>query len=96
MQTRIPLQREIRVSLADLRYVSIECPECHTRVLLDMLKPSDFSEKYHVFTPKECPGCRRAYDSAISSNVDEFQRAYMALKEVADRISFIGIPEQVD
>jgi hypothetical protein len=81
------------ISIADIRYVVIECPHCRTRVTLDLKERSSFAEKHGIFAPKECPGCRTAYDSAIQPNLDQLQRAYQSLLEIADRIRFHGEEE---
>lgn len=93
MQARVivsPMQKEIVVSLADLRYVSIECPTCHTKVILDMKGKSELWEKHHFFTPKACPGCASGYDTAIPTAVDALRKSYEMLLPIADRISFRG------
>lgn len=87
------MHKELVVSIADLRYVCIECPHCRTKVVLDMKEPSEVSKKYNFFTPKECPGCRTAYDTAIQPSIDSLQRSYTSLMQIADRISFRGNPE---
>jgi phage FluMu protein Com len=87
------MHKQIVISLADLRFVSIECPECKTVVTMDMQETHEFAQKHDAFTPKECPGCSRQYDIAIRPNVDKFQKAYKALVEIADRISFRGNAE---
>jgi hypothetical protein len=66
------MQSEFIVSLSDLRYVEIHCSNCSTKVTLDMKNPSELSEKHGFFAPKECPGCRREYDSAIRPAIDGF------------------------
>jgi hypothetical protein len=88
------MHKQLVVSLADLRFVSIECPLCKTVVTLDMKEPHELAQKYdNAFCPKDCPGCRKQYDSAIRPNVDSFQKSYQALGEIADRISFRGETE---
>lgn len=82
------------ISLADFRFVSIECPHCHTKVVLDMQTPSDFARKHGRFAPFKCPGCDAPYDTAVQPNVDALQEAYSRLFAIADRISFIGEPEE--
>jgi len=84
-------QNEIIVSLSDLRFVEIHCSQCTTKVTLDMREPSEFSVKQGVFAPKECPGCRKNYDSAIRPAVDDFQRAYHSLSEFPNSVTFRGI-----
>jgi primosomal protein N' len=82
------MQKQFVVSLADLRFVSIECPTCRTLVTMDMKEPHEFTKKYDAFTPKDCPACRQQYDSAVRPGVDALQRAYSALMAIADRVSF--------
>ena len=86
------MQKELAVSISDLRYVCIECPSCRTKVVLDMREKSGFAKKHTIFTPKRCLGCETPYDTAIQPNIDGFQRAYQALLPIADRISFGGEP----
>lgn len=86
------MHKELVTSIADLRYVCIECPHCRTKVILDMREKSSFAEKQGIFAPKSCPGCHSPYDSAIQPNVDNLQRAYQSLLELADRISFRSEP----
>lgn len=86
------MHKEVVISIADLRYVSIECPVCKTRVVLDMKQKAPFAEKHGFFAPKKCPGCQSSYDSAIQPNVDSLQEAYQSLMQIADRISFRGEP----
>ena len=86
------MQRELIVSLADLRYVTITCPQCRTQVTLDMKEPSEFSQKHEsgYFAPRHCPGCTALYDTAIVPAVNGFQRLYQSVFAIADRISFKG------
>lgn len=83
-------QNEIIVSLSDLRFVEIHC-HCGTKVTLDMENPSEFSQKQGVFAPKECPGCRMDYDTAIRPAVDAFQRAYHSLLQIPKSVTFRGV-----
>jgi len=87
------MQKQLVVSLADIRYLSIYCPRCRTTVTLDMKEPPQITEKHSAFAPKICPGCRDDYDTAIRSNVDRLYGAYKALEPIADRIGLRGEPE---
>ncbi len=90
----LAMQKQIVISLMDLRYVSIECPHCKTVVTLDMKGGlGDLGKKHKVFTPEKCPACPADYDTAIKENVDGFCRAYQSLLPIAERISFRGEPE---
>jgi hypothetical protein len=53
----------------------------------------DFAKLNNFFTPRECPGCRSAYDSAIQPNVDDLQKAYEGLVKIADRLTFLSEPQ---
>lgn len=86
------MRKQMIVGLGDFRYVSIECPRCHTRLVLDMQK-REFANEHNFFTPKICPGCSSNYDSAIQPNVDRLQVAYEGLMEIADRVTFLSEPE---
>jgi hypothetical protein len=90
------MHKELVVSLADLRYVSISCPQCRTKVILDMKEPSERVNKQGIFAPKSCPGCLNSYDTAIQPSVDAFQRVYAALSAIAERVSFRGEIESAE
>ncbi len=89
------MHKELVFSLADLRYVSIECARCKTKLVLDMKEVSDFSRRHGVFAPKDCPGCHEAYDPAIRPSVDAFRDAYKNLTDIGDSIRFLGNPEVI-
>jgi hypothetical protein len=84
------MHRELVVSLADLRYITIHCPLCKTKVILDMEEPPAFTQKRDSFAPKRCAGCEGLYDSAIVPAVNSLQHSYQSLRAIADRISFRG------
>ena len=81
------------VTLADLRFVCIKCPLCRTEVSMDMQEPSEVAKR--SFTPRKCPGCDAAYDSAIVNGVDALQRLYGQLLLKAEALSFYGETEQI-
>jgi hypothetical protein len=81
------------VSISDLRYVCIKCPQCQTRVILDMQKKSAKAQQHGFFAPKQCPGCLIDYDSSIRKSVDELQESYPRLLEIAESVSFFGESE---
>lgn len=84
------MHKGISVSICDLRYICIQCPQCKTRVILDMKERSAVAEKHDFFAPMECPGCRGQYDSALRETIDKLQKLYGPLGKIADRISFLG------
>ena len=83
------MQQEWSVSFNDIRYLSIECPDCRTRVVLDMKEISELARRQDdSFAPAECPGCLKKYDSAIRLNVNKLQALYEAMLPVGGQISF--------
>jgi phage terminase large subunit GpA-like protein len=86
------MHKELVISISDLRYVSISCPHCGTKVILDMQEKSAFMRKHGIFAPKKCPGCEQPYETAVQPNVDNLQRAYQSLLDISDRIGFRGEP----
>ena len=84
------MRKETWVAVTDLQYVAIECPQCHTQVVMDMKEKSAMAQKYGFFAPKDCPGCRTPYDSAIRETVDELQKLYSDLLKIEARLSFRG------
>lgn len=89
-------QNETIISLLDIRFVEIHCSHCTTKVTLDMQEPSEFALKHDdAFAPKECPGCRKDYDSAVGPSVNAFQWAYRELSKVGKSVTFRGVSSPV-
>ncbi len=82
------MTKEVVVSLSEIRYVSVACGNCTTRVVLDLQDKSDHAKKYGLILSGECPGCRRTYDSAMNPGLSELQRAYDSLLPIEGNISF--------
>ena len=82
------MEQEWRIGLEDIRIVEIECPLCHTAVVLDMTATHDLAEK--AFTPKACPSCLEKYETAVCDNIDALRRAYRGMAPFADRIRLRG------
>ncbi len=82
------MRTEAVISISDLRYVCIECPQCRTKVILDMTERTEFGKRHDFFAPNKCPACQAPYDTAIQPGVDQLQKAYEALAPIAGRVSF--------
>jgi MinD superfamily P-loop ATPase len=88
------MQKLRLISLSDLQHICIECQQCHAKVTLNMSERSAHGEKYNFFAPKECPGCRTPYDSALREAIDEWQKLYPVLvKLAANSVMFHGNSE---
>lgn len=88
------MHKELVISVADLRYVCIGCQNCHTTVTLDMQELPNFREKYDAFTPKDCPGCQKEYDTAVRDGIDQLHRVFKMLSKVEKRVTFRGRAEE--
>ena len=89
------IHRQLVISLADLRYVSIECPNCNSVLTLDMEKQSDHQKKHGLFVRGLCTVCQKGFDSAMPY-VTQFRDIYLALLPIASKITFRGSIEPVD
>jgi hypothetical protein len=86
----LSMHKQIVLSLADIHHVSVGCPHCATKVLLDLRKKSEHAEKYGTLLTNQCPGCRKSYDSALGQAVTALQQAYdsLCVESVQPWISF--------
>ncbi len=82
------MRKAFVISLADLRFVSVACQHCRTRVLLDLQQPSEHAMKIGELLPDECPGCRKHYDSALVPGLLALQSAYRDLLKIEKQIEF--------
>lgn len=84
--------KRLLFSLQELRYVCITCQYCRTQIILDM---ADFprpgsTERVPLrttFTPKECPACKKPFDSALE-HLNHFQAAYEQLQKLDAVVGF--------
>ena len=77
------MKTQLLVSMHDLRYATISCPHCFTRVILDF--ESEFQPPRSPFVcPTECPRCNSHFDSAVPKAVESMQSAYKALARVEE------------
>src|SRR2546430_11308276 len=94
------MHEELIMSFGDLRFVCIKCLHCQTRIIMDMDYPG-FSDAGQTFlTPRNCPGCKSAFDGAVPLNVDALRRVYLSIpKAVREAIMFhkgstVATPEE--
>ncbi len=84
------MRERLTVSISDLRFAALHCAHCNTRVTLDF--EAEFGQggmrAPGFATPRECPRCANPYDSAVPGAVDALRRAYKALAELGDAVSF--------
>lgn len=83
------MHKELICSLADIRYISIACQHCNTKVVLDLKEPTEIAKMHdNAMLPKACPGCRKEYDTALGRGLDSLQKAYGELKRIERCIGF--------
>ncbi|HKD04648.1 MAG TPA: hypothetical protein VKB79_01995 [Bryobacteraceae bacterium] len=77
------------IPIAD-SHISISCTRCVTEVLLDLRKQLNPQSAIERLTPRACPSCEGAYDSAVRPQIDQFRQVYAApsaAKEITFRIN---------
>jgi len=89
------MHRQLVISLEDLRYVSIECPNCNSVLTLDMQKESEHQKKHRLFVPGLCTVCQKGFDSAMPY-VTQFRDIYLTLLPIASKITFRGSMEPTE
>ena len=80
------------VSFQDLRFVTLFCHHCKTRVTLDLNAEFEphISGRARFISPRECPRCNNSFDSAVPGAVDAMQKIYKALAPLKDAVTFTG------
>ncbi len=74
------MQNEMLVPFSDLRYLSVECGQCHTEVTVDL------SEKWDV---SQCPVCMRRTEDALRGHLQALSIAYGQLPKLSSyKVSF--------
>jgi hypothetical protein len=78
------MRSQFVISVADLRFATIVCARCNTRVTLDLgvVATAAFD------TPQQCPRCAAAFDSAVRPAVNAIQKAYQSLARLEDAVAF--------
>ena len=82
------MRQEVVCSLSDLVYVCIGCKHCETKVVVDLRELTKLRENDESTLGKECPGCRKDYDSALTSGLNALARAFQTLTAIEGTISF--------
>lgn len=84
------MRKQFVVGLKDLRFATLLCARCNTRVTLDLDTEFDVPTRIPFRTPTECPRCNTQFDSAVPRAIDAMQRVYKALTPVSKSVSFSG------
>lgn len=83
------MYNHVVVSIQDLRFLTLSCSHCNTRVTLDLAKEFEPGSGHTPFlSPTECPRCGNRYDSAIPGSVNAMQKIYKTLAGLGDAVSF--------
>ena len=85
------VNEQVVISVKDLRFATVVCRHCNTRVTLD-LETELQSDRHKPFSvPKECPRCHSPFDSVLPGAVVELQQIYKALVGLKDAVTFTGV-----
>jgi len=89
----IAMHKQLLLTLADVRFVTVGCQHCTTKVTIDLKEKSEYAEKFNILLANQCPGCRKNYDSAVGHALTALQQACDALAAVGKYISFQVVEE---
>lgn len=84
------MRKEAVFSIQELRHVCITCPHCATQVVLDMAnyeRQTGPPRDRMIFAPRQCPACRKPYDTALQA-LEDLQQAYALLSKLEGVVSF--------
>ena len=85
------MHKQIVVSMKDLRFATLLCSHCNTRVTLDFDAEFEPGTRHAPFNaPVECPRCANHFDSALPGAVNTMQKAYRAVAKLNDALTFTG------
>jgi hypothetical protein len=75
--------KELIVSISDLRYISVDCSHCKTKVTVDLGYRPEPQQKgeipEEILSLSQCPTCRTRFDSRVPENITNFRRIYQDL-----------------
>jgi hypothetical protein len=83
------------VSIKDLRFATLACPRCNTRVTVDLNAEFEPESRRRPFVaPRACPRCDTPFDSAVPEAVDSLQEVYKALAKLGSAVTFTANGDQ--
>ena len=74
------VKRQAVIDFIDLRFLSIECSQCGTKLVLDVAASGREM-------PEACPACHESFGSA-KHQIGHFIRVYNAIKESGSKVRF--------
>ena len=83
------MREQTIVSIQDLRFATLYCRDCNTRVTLDLdaeFKPE--SDRPPFEAPKECPRCANRFDSAVPEAINNIRKGWKALSRLDNAVTF--------
>ena len=82
------------VGIQDLRFVTLHCRHCNTRLTIDLEVEREFRDpRAHFSAPRECPRCEAAFHAAIPPAIEGLQKVYKALAAIPDIVTFTSDTE---
>lgn len=77
------IEKELVLSLSDLRCVAVTCEGCRQRLTLDLESPPPREANGYPL-PDRCRSCGQEYGDELVKGLQALQRAYVALLPVAE------------
>jgi len=82
------MHKQTVVSIQDLRFVTILCRRCNTKVTLDLDTEFAKPRSGRFMVPRECPRCQDPFDSVLPPSIEDLQRVYKSLAVVPGAVTF--------
>ncbi len=82
------MKKQMLISIRDLRFATLVCTQCETRVTLDFASQFQPASGPRPFEPpQKCPQCGQRYDSNVPDAIKTLHQVYRALAGV-DVVTF--------
>jgi DNA-directed RNA polymerase subunit RPC12/RpoP len=81
------------VSIKDLRFATLRCPHCRTRVTLDLALSLGYQGRSASLAPDQCPRCGSALHSNVAPGLEHLQKAYALLAKLGNSVTFTANDE---
>lgn len=90
------MHKQTVVSIQDLRFVTILCRHCNTKVTMDLKVEFPQPRTSRFIVPRECPRCQDSFDSVLPPSIEALQRVYSSLAAVPGGVTFTSESEDVE
>jgi hypothetical protein len=77
----ILMHKQTIIPISDLRYLAVECGDCHAQIRIDLEGPN--------LELRDCPVCHREFDQDATRHIGMLSSAYRYRKDSKHKFSFL-------